>query len=157
MKRAASVWVYVLDQRHGPVKVGCSTDPERRASELRYMANGPLSLAECFHRPDDARQVEWLAHWLLRESRAAHLEWFNVSAAAAVAAVQRAIQMVDAKDFAGVPKGKMPKGLKALRPRRAGEPMPQRDWAALLAEANAWAEANPEQMEAMLATRFTEV
>jgi hypothetical protein len=153
MKRAPSIWVYVLEQRRGPVKVGCSADPERRANELRYMANGPLSVVECFHRPGDARQVEWLAHWLLRESRAAHLEWFNVPAQVAVTAVERAIQMADAKDFTGIPKGKMPKGLKALRPRRPGEPLPQRDWAALMAEANAWAEANPEAMEAMLATR----
>jgi hypothetical protein len=156
MTRRASTWVYVLEQRRGPVKVGCSFDPERRADELRYMANGTLTVAANFYRPADARAVEWIAHWLLRDHRAPHLEWFTVPAAQAIAAVERAIQMMDAGDTSDIPRARLPPSLKAKRPRQPGEPMPAKDWTAIMAEMNAWAEAHPEEMEAMLARPFIE-
>lgn len=84
--------VYVAGSGKGPKKVGVAIDPPRR---LRALATGhgrPLRLLFSAPVPAEfaAMDVERRAHWLLRE-RKTHGEWFDVSAKAAIDAVERAI------------------------------------------------------------------
>lgn len=113
-----STWVYVLAPKRGRVKIGSSCDPERRASELRYMASGKLEVVVRHYRPDDAPHVEWLAHWLLREKRTEHLEWYSIPVAEAEAAIVRAIEIFDTNDFAAIPRTKLPASMRWRKPGR---------------------------------------
>lgn len=84
--------VYVAGSGRGPKKVGVATSPARR---LRALATGhgrPLKLLFSAAVPPDVAvtDVERRAHWLLRD-RKTHGEWFDVSAKAAIDAVERAI------------------------------------------------------------------
>ena len=136
--------VYVLSAGSGVVKIGASCVPKKRASALGSQAGyGRLTLHATFSRPKDALLVERTAHWHLRD-KWEDGEWFNATVADAISAVEWAADVVDRRDRAV---------LKVVRRlRRAPEltPSPPRDWAKISAEMDAWAEANPEEFQAMV-------
>jgi hypothetical protein len=89
--------VYVVRQANGPCKVGMSDSPHKRIGSLRG-GRSRLTIAGKYPgQSGDARLVERVAHQLLAGK---HLggEWFDVTDAQAIAAVQEAIRLVDSND-----------------------------------------------------------
>lgn len=89
--------VYVVARADGPCKIGMSDNPQKRIGALRG-GRTKLTIAGTYPRQDgDARLVERVAHQLLA---AKHLggEWFDVTEAQAIGAVQEAIRLVDCGD-----------------------------------------------------------
>lgn len=85
--------VYVIRSDVGPVKIGVSNDPDRRARALGASAPHVVSLVHSSEHKS-AFSVERLAHDLLASKRL-NGEWFDVSVERAVWAIARAIEQVD--------------------------------------------------------------
>lgn len=118
--------VYLIACEAGILKVGVSRIPEARLGGLQSGMPHPLRLVRIWERPHgDARRVERTAHRLLAAHRQGNTEWFKVSEADAIAAIEKACDAADAR------------ALKVL-PREA---IYVED-----AEADAWAENNPGEL-----------
>jgi hypothetical protein len=81
-------YVYVIGPRFGSLKIGSAFDPEKRRIDLQ--AGSPFLLMVHYAAPvvgDSARSVEMAVHRRLHDRRA-HGEWFSVSRAEAVAAIE---------------------------------------------------------------------
>lgn len=91
-------YVYVAAAEFGPVKIGSSADPSKRASHVRWKRSGPFLTVRATYLHADALRVEFAAHKILREKRRdGEREWFNCTVAEARAAIERAIAEKDAK------------------------------------------------------------
>jgi hypothetical protein len=147
-------FVYLLAPDRGPVKIGISSRPDLRASSERYRVGARLHVVATYHRPTDALAVEFVACGLLRKVKLPRAnEWFNATPAAAKAAIEEAMRRVDARDWSGLPRNRIPKTMRPPAGRFHGwaaEPAPPRDLSSLAAEAEAWAAEHPEQMAAMM-------
>lgn len=98
-------FVYVIASSYGHVKVGISRNPKERLADLQRGFPHKLSLVRVFARPHgDAGWVERTAHRLLHEHRQARTEWFKVSTADAIAAVDKAARASDARSIKLLPK-----------------------------------------------------
>ena len=96
-KRPAPTNVYVMSAEFGPVKIGASKHPQKRASHVRWTRDGPfLTVRAIYPRPDDAMKIEHAAHKLLVDVRVER-EWFNCSVEQAKWAIEAAIAAKDAK------------------------------------------------------------
>jgi hypothetical protein len=121
--------VYVA---HGPLghKVGIAGNVASRLRFVEYEACGPVALVHSWHRPADARLVEYNAHHILHEHLSSGLEWFAVSEQEALAAVETAIARIDAGAHVVPP------------PHRRRQPLMERDcseaWKHWHEEAEAW-------------------
>lgn len=88
--------VYVARGRYG-YKIGVSGNILKRMATLRFdTGNRPVETVKVWHRPNDARAVEYNAQQLLGHRRSHGFEWFAVSEDKAVAAVEVAITSVEA-------------------------------------------------------------
>jgi hypothetical protein len=78
-------FVYVLAAQHGGIKVGCSTDPQRRLISINR--NKSIN-AKIIHTREfaDYERAEYLAHSLLSKYCLSR-EWFSCSPETAIAAV----------------------------------------------------------------------
>jgi hypothetical protein len=90
--------VYVLGGQSGPQKIGISADPTRRLQRVQSHSPDALLLHHQVLPEGDARLIERVAHRLLHAQRK-HGEWFDVEIAEAVAAVGRAVDLVEAGDL----------------------------------------------------------
>lgn len=86
--------VYVAADQNGWHKIGMTRNPKLRAYHLARDRRLQVTMVEVFPERIDANRVEVTAHWLLADHENLR-EWFNVTAAQAVAAVNQAIAMVD--------------------------------------------------------------
>jgi hypothetical protein len=115
-----SAWVprnvYVIAEQDGPLKIGVSDNPTGRMATLKAKRR-TLSVVASFSRDGDARLIESIAHRLLL---AKHVkgEWFDVSDAQAIAAIESAIAMVESGDLAilnpGIPTTPSPRADQTL-------------------------------------------
>src|SRR5258708_2003505 len=83
--------VYVVKSEPGPVKIGKAVNPHRRLKELKTTSPSPLLLeyiGECGTESASDR-IEKRAQHIVRTKRAIG-EWFDVSTAEAVAAIEKA-------------------------------------------------------------------
>ncbi len=143
MSYAKPTQVYVMGDAGGPIKVGASSRPKRRARALIWEGHArAMTIFATYQRPRDALTVERVALWLLREHRVKG-EWFSVSPGRACAAIEEAIKMVDSGDRASVRKAK---GRQRMMP-----PRQTRDWASIMQEMDEWARNNPEAFAAQAA------
>ncbi len=88
-----TTYVYVLGIPGGPYKIGHSRTPRLRAMAARREGRGPACVVREWevNRYRVARAAEAYAHWLLRD-RHYQSEWFNVTEAEAIAAVEHALR-----------------------------------------------------------------
>ena len=92
MPQAKCTFVYVVEGS-GECKIGVTFDVRQRFRTLRR--DGALGLVGCWHRPEDAFQIERRAHSMLRKGRARggkRSEWFRVTKEEAIAAVVDAMK-----------------------------------------------------------------
>jgi hypothetical protein len=83
--------LYVVGSSRGPKKIGIAANPALRLRALRTGNSRAISLLFSAPAPEGlATNIERRAHWLLRDKKT-NGEWFDVSAKAAIDAVQRAI------------------------------------------------------------------
>jgi hypothetical protein len=94
MKNTSPSAVYVMEM-DGRIKVGRAADPHRRRATLRSSAPSEINLLFATGIRDDGSLVESVAHKLLSAKRLQG-EWFGVTAAEAIAAVNDAVLLVDA-------------------------------------------------------------
>ena len=87
--------VYVIKCATGLAKIGVATDPSARLKSLQSATGRHLTLVHSSGARADAYAVEGLAHRKLREHRERG-EWFAVCAAEAVAAINSALDEIDA-------------------------------------------------------------
>lgn len=88
-------FVYVMEGRaDGAVKVGYAANTASRVAGLRKQFKQPIQVHQKFELKCDlqAMQVEDRAHESLDPYRVGGGEWFQVSAAAAVSAIEAAIR-----------------------------------------------------------------
>lgn len=106
--------VYVIASAPDCHKIGIAYDPAKRLRSLNGASPVPLTLVAS-SPSEEARKVEAMAHWLLRDS---HLqgEWFRVSQERALAALAEAAEAVAAGDEPG------PRVAGAGRPRGNAKP-----------------------------------
>ena len=90
MKGAQAQATYVIRATTGEVKVGRSTQPERRLRELRCYHGPDIQLVHKSNLTIHAERIEKLAHKLLTLSHVHH-EWFTATVEEAVEAIERAI------------------------------------------------------------------
>ena len=76
----------MIEGSHGAVKIGISSNPEKRRAELQTGAPHHLFLAFSIYAGDAAFDVEQEAHYILSAHRMPG-EWFAVSKEMAIAAV----------------------------------------------------------------------
>jgi hypothetical protein len=89
---AKTSFVYVIGQEHGPQKVGFSQFPDARVKGLKATKGGSLRVhARIAVMADIVREVEALAHWLLRD-HALGGEMFDVSREDAARAIAEAAE-----------------------------------------------------------------
>src|ERR1700730_12529829 len=88
-KRAVGTFLYVLQGEHGLTKIGVSTNPNARLRQLRTASAFPIDFAFVAATPGIGFDIERKAHAPLAAHRL-HGEWFDVSAATAVAALRGA-------------------------------------------------------------------
>jgi len=91
--RGGAATLYVLDADHG-TKVGITTQTiEQRVDDLRRGSGFEARVVATFDFVNavEARTVERIAHWLLRDDRT-HGEWFHTHPLVAADAVRRACQ-----------------------------------------------------------------
>jgi hypothetical protein len=148
---AKSEYVYVIrGTRHGH-KVGIAVDPQKRLGFLR--CDGALEVVKTWHRPDDARAVEYHVRQLLEPLRSgSSFEWFDAPIDALIAAVETAIEMVECGRAFQSPTTKA-KARAAAKAKWWAEWRTERD--KLAAEIDKWAAENPDEFEAEL-KRLTE-
>ena len=128
-------------------KIGATTDVAGRIRALGAAKKGAGRLIESWQH-DKAYEVEGTTIWLLRyEYQRREREWFLVPVKVAVAAVERAIAMVDAGHTAPFTYKRAKRDKRRIEDEMLGEKMKT-----LIAEAEAWAAANPEQYERMCAS-----
>lgn len=93
--------VYVIGGEAGPQKIGISANVDGRLAWLQ--SNSPHALRAHHAQPaSDARLVERVAHQLLAAKRL-HGEWFDVSIAEAITAIDQAIDLVESGDLSPLP------------------------------------------------------
>lgn len=88
-------FVYVMDGRaDGCVKVGYAASPASRVAGLRKQFKQPIHVHRKFELKCDvqAMQIEGRAHEYLDRYRVGGSEWFQVSPADAVSAIEAAIR-----------------------------------------------------------------
>lgn len=83
---ASGQCVYVIEGSHGAIKIGISSDPEKRRATLQTGAPHHLFLAFAIYAGDAAFDVEQEAHAILDAHRMPG-EWFAVSKELAIATV----------------------------------------------------------------------
>ena len=83
---ASGQCVYVIEGSHGAVKIGISSDPEKRRATLQTGTPHHLFLAFSIYAGDAAFDVEQEAHAILAAHRMPG-EWFAVSKELAIATV----------------------------------------------------------------------
>ena len=91
-----SRFVYVAGDQNGALKIGISFNPTQRLTQLQHTS--PLVLHHQTSVSGSARSVERVAHLLLSEKRLRG-EWFDVSIEEAIAAVELAVEAVEAADL----------------------------------------------------------
>lgn len=90
---AKSEYVYVI-RGADRNKVGIAANVERRLMDLR--GDGALEIVKAWHRPDDARKVEYNARQILLAHCVKGFEWFSAPVERLVEAVESAIELVEA-------------------------------------------------------------
>jgi Meiotically up-regulated gene 113 len=86
----ADCWLYVMGLPDGPQKIGWSYNPARRVYPINRQSNTNAALVgQVPVSPGRALHAERYAHWLLRDHHY-RAEWFNVSAAEALKAIETA-------------------------------------------------------------------
>lgn len=117
----AEAFLYVIGEGRDRHKVGLSTSPRRRLSQLQTGTARRLILKRASaERYADAAKIESYAHWLLRES-AIRGEWFKVTEEAAWVALTAAVQAVS--QGLEVPAPPRPEPRKRGRPLHDHEPV----------------------------------
>lgn len=91
--------VYVAESATRGVKIGYSADPPVRMKQVSVASRGPVTLRHQSVELADAKAVEAMAHWLLREHHAG-AEWFDVTPCEGTAAVAEAMCRVAAGETA---------------------------------------------------------
>lgn len=94
-----SAQVYVMFAPARGIKVGCSGRLQKRRKEVAFGIGEEVTLLHASAPLENAKQVEVMAHWLLRDHHQGG-EWFSVEASAAVAAIDEAILRVGAGEAA---------------------------------------------------------
>lgn len=93
-RQSETKFVYVMSAGANLQKIGYAKHPGKRLAHIQSASPEPVSLFVAIEVPGrDARAVERHAHWLLRDRRHRG-EWFNVSAKAALGAIEGAVQAV---------------------------------------------------------------
>lgn len=87
--------VYVASDGSGRHKIGVTADAAVREYHLSRDAGTKATIRHLTPPTPRGQIIEATAHWLLAEMRSQG-EWFDVSEAAALAAVEEAIRLVDA-------------------------------------------------------------
>lgn len=94
--------LYVIGGETGPQKIGISTDVGGRLAALQSHSPHVLVAHHQAQPASDARLVERVAHQLLAAKRL-HGEWFDVSIAEAITAIDQAIDLVESGDLSLLP------------------------------------------------------
>ena len=100
MSRATPRFVYVASSDSGPHKIGVSDRPLDRMKQLWFASRGdgqPSAVELIAVKPrcdGSAKLVEKVAHSLLR-AKQIEGEWFDVTAAEAIAGVEHAVHLVE--------------------------------------------------------------
>ena len=89
-----TVYIYVIGQECGPVKVGISTKPWSRALTIGTSSPFKVQLLYCqpFSSREEARQFERSFHDVYCDYRMAG-EWFNLVADLAIEGIQTAVDI----------------------------------------------------------------
>lgn len=86
---ALGEYIYVIENQHGHVKIGISSNPSARLANLQTGSPVPISIAFKIFAGDRAFDIEQEAHIILA-SRRLEGEWFAASKDAAIASVYAA-------------------------------------------------------------------
>lgn len=129
MARLTLPYVYVMVEGD-LAKIGISKNVEKRKAALRHQFSKDVESVRQWHRPDDALLVEHVAHCLLtgcayprQNWKGDGHEWFKTTAKRACEAVDLAIDMVDARAFHLLHRGRFPRSFAHLKlPLLASEP-----------------------------------
>jgi hypothetical protein len=145
-------YVYVMRGAKQAHKVGIAVNPQKRLSELR--GAGAIEVVKTWHRPKDARAVEYHVRQILEPLRSGpSFEWFDAPVDALIIAVETAIQMVECGKAIQSPTVK-------LRARAAAREKFWTEWRRdlkkIAAEIDQWAADHPDEFEAEL-KRLTEL
>jgi hypothetical protein len=143
--KAKSEYVYVISGP-GRHKVGIAANVEHRLREHKSV--GARAVVKTWHRPKDARKVEYTVRELLKEHRALGFEWFTCPIERVIDAVESAIELVEAGAEIKSPS-------QITKENRAKRDEFWTEWRAeydrLCGEVNQWATDNPEEFNATLA------
>ncbi len=107
--------VYVATCELG-TKVGITKDAEARGKHLRAWYGADMKIVRTWMRPGEAGAVEWVARQLLKPHLVRGQELFSLPLDDVVATVERALALVDAKDFSMFKRRHMPRWLRKYRP-----------------------------------------
>ena len=113
-------YLYVAGPEEGPVKIGFSSRPFARMSQIRTSSPADVRMIGCFEvsEPEKTKLIEQTVHLVLRD-HPMNGEWFSVTASQAIDAVRKTSKATGIGIYHSSPNG-APKAATPESPARRG-------------------------------------